>query len=271
MWFCFTTSLAFPFRRETRQDRLAQISRAVAVKAAKQAVSRAKKPKWQPELYERFPQRESTLCPHAMVAELAPDLQALVEDVFLPHFFPQYFTVAAAAGGVDSESSGCLVSRALRWTWERQPKSLRVKELFETVETYAVVADQISRIRARAASAHATNSLIVGPSVPGAGWSSVGADRDAVTALSDELGGAADVEHIYDVACGHGLLGVLLALRFPHCQVTCVDLERRECFGHYLQGFQAQGELALSSLAFPYLSPRSLFFSFSFSLSRIPF
>ena len=36
-----------------------------------------------------------------------------------------------------------------------------------------------------------------------------------------------NVEVIYEFACGHGLLGVLLAYRFHKLRVVCVDLERR--------------------------------------------
>jgi SAM-dependent methyltransferase len=50
-----------------------------------------------------------------------------------------------------------------------------------------------------------------------------------------------NVEAVYDFACGHGLLGVLLAYRFPRLRVTCVDLERRPAFDHYLERARAQG------------------------------
>jgi len=46
---------------------------------------------------------------------------------------------------------------------------------------------------------------------------------------------AGHVETIYDFACGHGLLGILLAYRFPKLRVVCVDLERRPAFDHYLE------------------------------------
>ena len=45
---------------------------------------------------------------------------------------------------------------------------------------------------------------------------------------------AGHVATIYDFACGHGLLGLLLAYRFHKLNVVCVDLERRPAFGHYL-------------------------------------
>lgn len=52
---------------------------------------------------------------------------------------------------------------------------------------------------------------------------------------------AGHVDHVYDFACGHGLLGVLLAHRFPKLRVTCVDLERRPAFDHYLETIRESG------------------------------
>ena len=50
-----------------------------------------------------------------------------------------------------------------------------------------------------------------------------------------------NVEVIYDFACGHGLLGILLAYRFHMLQVVCVDLERRPAFDHYLEAARNRG------------------------------
>lgn len=44
-----------------------------------------------------------------------------------------------------------------------------------------------------------------------------------------------NVDTVFDLACGHGLLGVLLAWRFRKLRVVCVDLERRPAFDHYLE------------------------------------
>ena len=49
-----------------------------------------------------------------------------------------------------------------------------------------------------------------------------------------ELTESGRVDTIYDFACGHGFLGVLLAYRFHKLKVVCVDLEWRPAFGHYL-------------------------------------
>jgi hypothetical protein len=39
---------------------------------------------------------------------------------------------------------------------------------------------------------------------------------------------------IYDLCAGHGLLGLLMAYRFPKLSVECIDAERRPAFGHYM-------------------------------------
>jgi len=52
---------------------------------------------------------------------------------------------------------------------------------------------------------------------------------------------AGNVETIYDFACGHGMLGVLLAYRFPKLAVVCVDMERRPAFDHYLEAARELG------------------------------
>lgn len=46
---------------------------------------------------------------------------------------------------------------------------------------------------------------------------------------------AGRVERVYEMCAGHGLLGILLAHRFPRLDVLCVDAERRPAFDHYLE------------------------------------
>ena len=86
-----------------------------------------------------------------------------------------------------------------------QPTHLRVKELVETMEVAMITGDAIHASLAR--------------------------DPARVTT-------------VYDLACGHGLLGCLLAYRFPRLDVVCVDTERRPCFDTYVGAFQAAGETA---------------------------
>jgi hypothetical protein len=88
-----------------------------------------------------------------------------------------------------------------------EQKHLRVKELVETVEASLVIGDEI----------HARNS----------------ADK--------ESDGCGPVKSIYDMACGHGLLGCLLAYRFAQLRVVCVDTTRRPCFDTYIDAFKRCG------------------------------
>lgn len=54
---------------------------------------------------------------------------------------------------------------------------------------------------------------------------------------------------VYDLACGHGLLGVLLAFRFPKIQIVCVDREARIAFEYYLEIFRKFG-MPLQNISF---------------------
>jgi len=47
-----------------------------------------------------------------------------------------------------------------------------------------------------------------------------------------------DIETVFDLACGHGLLGVMLAHRFQDLRVVCVDLERRPGFDSFVSCFR---------------------------------
>jgi len=51
-----------------------------------------------------------------------------------------------------------------------------------------------------------------------------------------------EVDTIWDLACGHGLVGILLAYRFPGKRVICIDLEYRPAFEAYMSGWRAVGD-----------------------------
>ena len=66
---------------------------------------------------------------------------------------------------------------------------------------------------------------------------------------------AAPTRPIFDVACGHGLVGALLAYRFPRRRIVAVDLERRPAFDAWVGALRGDGcddadESALSNLRF---------------------
>ncbi|EKX41854.1 hypothetical protein GUITHDRAFT_141611 [Guillardia theta CCMP2712] len=47
------------------------------------------------------------------------------------------------------------------------------------------------------------------------------------------------IDRVLDVACGHGLVGILLARRFPSLQVTSLDLVARPAFDVFRDGWDA--------------------------------
>lgn len=86
------------------------------------------------------------------------------------------------------------------------PQYLRVKELFETLEAFKV-----------------TSSIII-------------MAQDAQVEQKDHI------HTVYDLACGHGLLGILLAYRFPTKKIVCVDLEARDSFQAFRSAFNEMGD-----------------------------
>jgi SAM-dependent methyltransferase len=86
------------------------------------------------------------------------------------------------------------------------PRYLRVKELFETLEAFKI-----------------TSSIII-----------MAQDAQAEQKYN--------IHTVYDLACGHGLLGILLAYRFPTKKIVCVDLEARDSFQAFRSAFNEMGD-----------------------------
>ena len=170
--------------REARKVAQAAADRAPSDRSdAKRIKQLSDPPTWSFEMLNKFPQRHSCLCKHAMIAQLPPDLLSLVVEVYLPSRMPG--------------QRGQEMRTALQWIWEQYPTSVRLKELFETVESFVSISKQV-RV-----------------------W----------------LERAEGASTIFDLACGHGLLGVMLASQFPDLQVVCVDLIKRDGFEIYRQAF----------------------------------
>jgi SAM-dependent methyltransferase len=89
---------------------------------------------------------------------------------------------------------------------------LRVKEIFETLEAFKIM-----------------SSIIL-----------MAQEDDNVN--NQQQGSSNKIDTIYDLACGHGLLGILLAYRFPTKKVVCVDLEARDSFQAFRSAFHEIGE-----------------------------
>jgi SAM-dependent methyltransferase len=86
------------------------------------------------------------------------------------------------------------------------PQYLRVKELFETLEAFKI-----------------TSSIII-------------------MAQDAQVEQKYNIHTVYDLACGHGLLGILLAYRFPTKKIVCVDLEARDSFQAFRSAFDEMGD-----------------------------
>lgn len=59
------------------------------------------------------------------------------------------------------------------------------------------------------------------------------------------------ITHIYDLACGHGLVGILLAYCFPEKQVLCFDLQKRRSFAAVVDGWLASERCARAAASGP--------------------
>ena len=140
---------------------------------------------WRADMLDRYPMDSN-----AMVA----DLDAPRRELIMTY-------VAEATRTLE-------LAEALRELARRYPRQLRVKELFETVEAYKRIGQNIyERWRARR------------------------------------------VRRVYDLCAGHGLLGVLLANRFPKLPVLCVDAEPRPAYEH-LRAVAAEKSLPLENLSY---------------------
>jgi hypothetical protein len=205
-------------QRPHKHERIAEIEKRIAAKAAGRAKAEAKRPPWLPVHLNQFPQRGSTLDQYTMVNDLPEKLQEQISTSYCSTKF-----------GV---RAGKKIAAALKRIWEKYPVSLRVKELFETVETFVSISRQIAYIRSLAFESR-------NPTANSGGGVGTNFDGD---------GGCLGVDHIFDLACGHGLLGVLLAYRFPNTTVVCVDREYRECFAHYIEAFNAPETIGAETL-----------------------
>jgi hypothetical protein len=121
-----------------------------------------------------FPHRSSCIHPSATIETIGPHLRARFWR-YLRDSFGQHYSEFAPIFHEVSLSS---------------PRHLRVKELFESLETFKL-----------------TSSIIL-------------------MAQSNNK----TIDTVYDLACGHGMVGILLAYRFPKKKIICVDLEARESF-----------------------------------------
>lgn len=218
-WHSCVVQLSREPKRQRIQKYRARLAEIADREAAKQAA-------WRPEMLDHFPSHDSSLDPRTLISELPFELQEFVA-AFLTHRFPH---------------STSEVPLALKCVWQNHPKSLRVKELFETVEAYALISQQLDLIRSQGRCRRSRSAPIAGRLHSNAVFckkSNASLPVDASTEVA--------IDTIIDMACGHGLLGVLLAYRFADLQVICVDIERGEAFDDFVAAFKRCGTPELST------------------------
>lgn len=99
----------------------------------------------------------------------------------------------------------------LFWVSEQFPEQLRTKELCETLESVTLI----------------------------------GADINALLSKErDPNGNRRKTMTIYDLACGHGLGGLLLSYRFSFLKVVCIDRVERPSWSSYRAAFEKYGKKA---------------------------
>ena len=88
---------------------------------------------------------------------------------------------------------------------------LRVKEVFESFESFKIICNFI-----------------------------ISSQKTLKLQESDGLSNKT-IDSIVELACGHGLIGILLAYRFPKLKVYLYDLYKRPTFNAFLRAFEKHG------------------------------
>ena len=158
---------------------------------------------------DKFPTRHSgMLDPSATVASISPAQRGRFYRYLIDNFGVHYPELPSIFHHVDA--SGC-------------GRFLRVKELFESLEAFKVLSSVVLTSQSQQRSQEKEASE------PPESASSSSSFSSRST--------------IWDLACGHGLVGILLAYRFPKQRVVCVDLERRPAFDAFVAAWDAHGDV----------------------------
>ena len=129
------------------------------------------------------------------------------------------------------------------------PQHLRLKEFFETMEAYCKAAAHIARLQteerdaARRAAKKAKRATAGGDGGGDGGGGGGGGGEGGVLPPTPSSS-SSSISTVYDMACGHGLFGILMAYRFQRVKVVCVDRQRRPAFDSVVEAFEARGEPA---------------------------
>eukprot|EP00536_Pseudo-nitzschia_multiseries_P003895 jgi/Psemu1/284716/fgenesh1_pg.62_\ len=179
---------------------------------------------WSATEFEDFPHRSSCIDPSLLISTLSPQLRArfwrYLRDTFGDHY-PE-------------------LSAIFHHVSVRHPQYMRVKELLENLEAFKIVGKIVLLSEQRQRQPPPPRSSNGNSNGNGNGnarsYASKGHDK------TDSSNQQKTIDVIYDLACGHGLLGILLAYRFATKRVVCVDLEERKSFFAFREAFVAEGE-----------------------------
>uniref|UniRef100_A0A7S4EJT3 C2H2-type domain-containing protein n=1 Tax=Pseudo-nitzschia australis TaxID=44445 RepID=A0A7S4EJT3_9STRA len=176
---------------------------------------------WKKTEFKDFPHRSSCIDHSLLISTLSPQLRArfwrYLRDTFGDHY-PELASIFHHAS-------------------VHYPQYMRVKELFENLEAFRIVS-RIVLLSQEQDSSGAKNKHEK--------RNNNGNDNDVNNSRTTNKKGrnnnTKNIDVIYDLACGHGLLGILLAYRFPTKKVVCVDLQERESFYAFKEAFVTKGE-----------------------------
>ena len=187
---------------------------------------------WNKSEMQNFPHRHSCIDPSLKISTLTPPLRARFWRYLRDEFGEHYPELASILHRVSVEGNGKC----------KGAQYMRVKELFESLEAFRIVSSVIIMAQDAAKLESKLESKLelelAGSSETDSSSSSCSANRTTRTGTSSKD----NIDTIYDLACGHGLLGILLAYRFPTKKVICVDLEERESFHAFKAAFNELGE-----------------------------
>jgi hypothetical protein len=181
------------------------------------------------------------LRPGAMVTDLDETRRALLAD-HLRVALPGSPELAAIVDGIVAT----------------HPLALRTKELLESLECAKAAGQHVLGLldghrrlsddvpdEPKRALGSDERARGVGPRPPRSPLRQTSDAEAAVVATDAKAGagaaGAAAITEILDLACGHGLVGCLLAYRFPKLVVKCVDTQERSAWQAYLSAWRAHG------------------------------
>ena len=187
---------------------------------------------WNASELDLFPMRATCLQQNVLVHDLKPELQQRLWAYVRKQCMPMNVEVARVI-------EACTLAT---------PSAVRVKELCESLEAYGVIEAFISAFQRRASTRRGTDALASDAHID------VGTDKGIDEIV--ERGEHGNLSMIADVACGHGLVGILLAYRFPTVEVVSCDRVSLESYDAMLAAFRSLGaklpswEAPLQNLSF---------------------